>query len=156
VSGMRDLVILLLLARLGLRAAEVAGLELEDFYRRAGAVAVRGKAGRRDRMPLPPRAARRSPATCSGPPGGRDRVVFSTLRPPPRPMGHITVSQVVWRQCRIAGVGTPPAPCPLAGPAISSKNTDPTTQPATSPPDTNTAHFKRAAPMDHCVGRTGG
>jgi integrase len=44
---MRDLVILLLLARLGLRAAEVAGLELEDFYRQAGAVAVRGKAERR-------------------------------------------------------------------------------------------------------------
>jgi integrase/recombinase XerD len=30
----------------------VAGLEPEDFDWRPGAVAVRGKAGRRDRMPL--------------------------------------------------------------------------------------------------------
>ena len=52
-SGKRDLAILLLRARMGLRAAEVAGLELEDFDWRAGELVVRGKAGRRDRMPLP-------------------------------------------------------------------------------------------------------
>ena len=52
-SGKRDLAILLLLARMGLRAGEVAGLELDDFDWRAGELVVRGKGGRRDRTPLP-------------------------------------------------------------------------------------------------------
>ena len=75
-SGKRDLAILLLLARMGLRAAEVAGLELDDFHWRAGELAVRGKAGHRDQMPLPAEVgeavaayllqARRGPA--AGPP----------------------------------------------------------------------------------------
>src|SRR6266508_635790 len=40
-------------ARLWLRAAEVAGLELDDFDWRVGELVVHGKAGRCDRMPLP-------------------------------------------------------------------------------------------------------
>jgi integrase/recombinase XerD len=44
---------LLLLARLGLRAGEVAGLSLDDIDWRAGEVVVHGKAGRDDRLPLP-------------------------------------------------------------------------------------------------------
>jgi integrase/recombinase XerD len=44
---------LLLLVRLGLRAAEVAAMRLEDIDWRAGDSLVRGKAGRRDRLPLP-------------------------------------------------------------------------------------------------------
>jgi integrase/recombinase XerD len=104
-SGKRDLAILLLLARMGLRAAEVAGLELEDFHWRAGELAVRGKAGRHDRMPLPAEVGEAVAAyLLQARPGAGSRAAFLTLRPPPRPMGHTTVSQVVWRQCRIAGV----------------------------------------------------
>jgi site-specific recombinase XerD len=104
-SGKRDLAILLLLARMGLRAAEVAGLELEDFDWRAGELVVRGKAGHRDQMPLPAEVGEAVAAyLLQARPGADSRVVFLTLRPPPRPMGHTTVSQVVWRQCRIAGV----------------------------------------------------
>jgi integrase/recombinase XerD len=44
---------LLLLARLGLRCAEVAALQLGDIDWRAGELLVRGKGGREDRMPLP-------------------------------------------------------------------------------------------------------
>lgn len=51
--GRRDFAILLLLARLGLRAGEVAGLSLDDFDWRAGELEVRGKGGRHDRLPLP-------------------------------------------------------------------------------------------------------
>src|SRR5881227_156229 len=51
--GRRDYAILLLLARLGLRAGEVVALELDDIDRRAGELSVRGKGGRRDRLPLP-------------------------------------------------------------------------------------------------------
>jgi len=51
--GSRDHAILLLLVRLGLRAQEVASLELEDLDWRAGEVVVRGKGRRQERLPLP-------------------------------------------------------------------------------------------------------
>jgi site-specific recombinase XerD len=50
--GRRDYAILLLLARLGLRASEVAGMELADIRWRSAEMIVRGKGGRRDCMPL--------------------------------------------------------------------------------------------------------
>lgn len=52
-KGRRDYAILLLLARLGLRAGEVVSLQLEDIDWRAGEILVRGKGLRHDRMPLP-------------------------------------------------------------------------------------------------------
>jgi integrase/recombinase XerD len=52
-SGRRDYAILLLLARLGLRAGEVVSLQLDDIDWRAGEILVRGKGLHRDRMPLP-------------------------------------------------------------------------------------------------------
>ena len=51
--GRRDYAILLLLWRLGLRAREVAALELDDVDWRRGELVVRGKGGRQDRLPLP-------------------------------------------------------------------------------------------------------
>ncbi len=50
--GQRDYTILLLLARLGLRAGEVVGLTLDDLDWDAGELVVRGKGGRQDRLPL--------------------------------------------------------------------------------------------------------
>lgn len=50
--GRRDYAVLLLLARLGLRASEVMALELDDIYWRAAEIVVRGKGRRRDRVPL--------------------------------------------------------------------------------------------------------
>ncbi len=52
-AGRRDYAILRLLARLGLRAGEVVGLQLEDINWRAGEILVRGKGLLHDRMPLP-------------------------------------------------------------------------------------------------------
>ena len=51
--GRRDYAILLLLARLGLRAGEVVALQLEDIHWRTGEILVRGKGLLHDRMPLP-------------------------------------------------------------------------------------------------------
>jgi integrase/recombinase XerD len=51
-SGLRDLAILTLLARLGLRSGEAAALQLGDIDWRAGEIAVRGKARCQDRLPL--------------------------------------------------------------------------------------------------------
>lgn len=51
--GRRDYAILLLLARLGLRAGEVVSLELDAIDWRAGHLTVRGKSGQRCLLPLP-------------------------------------------------------------------------------------------------------
>ena len=52
-TGSRDFAILTVLARLGLRAGELAGLCLEDIDWRAGEIIIRrGKARREDRLPL--------------------------------------------------------------------------------------------------------
>ena len=51
-SGRRDYTILLLLARLGLRASEVVAMELGDIGWRTGEMLIRGKGGVHDRMPL--------------------------------------------------------------------------------------------------------
>jgi integrase/recombinase XerD len=51
--GRRDYAILLLLARLGLRAGEVVRLELEDIDWNAGSVSVQGKGDQRSVLPLP-------------------------------------------------------------------------------------------------------
>jgi len=50
--GRRDYAILLLLARLGLRAGEVVGLELDDLHWRTVEIVVRGKGRLLDRLPL--------------------------------------------------------------------------------------------------------
>jgi len=52
-AGLRDYAILSLLARLGLRAGEVANLRLEDLDWEAGALTIRGKSARVERLPLP-------------------------------------------------------------------------------------------------------
>jgi site-specific recombinase XerD len=53
VAGQRDYTVLLLLARLGLRAGEVVHLQLDDIDWRAGRLHIRGKGGRSDALPLP-------------------------------------------------------------------------------------------------------
>jgi integrase/recombinase XerD len=52
-TGRRDYAILLLLARLGLRAGEVASLTLDDIDWDAGYITVRGKGGQWSQLPLP-------------------------------------------------------------------------------------------------------
>jgi integrase/recombinase XerD len=51
--GTRDFAILTVLTRLGVRAGEVARLELRDVDWHAGEVLIRGKGPRLDRLPLP-------------------------------------------------------------------------------------------------------
>lgn len=50
--GRRDYAILLLLARLGLRASEVVALELGDIHWRRGEIVIRGKGREMNRLPL--------------------------------------------------------------------------------------------------------
>lgn len=51
--GCRDYAVLLLLARLGLRASEIVMLELDDIDWAEGRLSIRGKGGQRTELPLP-------------------------------------------------------------------------------------------------------
>ena len=57
-TGRRDYAVLLLLARLGLRAGEIVHLALESINWEAGEISIRGKSAREDRLPLPPDVGR--------------------------------------------------------------------------------------------------
>jgi integrase/recombinase XerD len=104
-GGIRDLSILLLVARLGLRSAEVARLELGDIDWRAGQIVVRGKAGRRDRLPLPCDVG--EALTCylsQARPPTPIRQVFLARKAPLRAIRPDLVSDVTRRACDRAGV----------------------------------------------------
>jgi integrase/recombinase XerD len=51
-TGRRDYAVLLLLARLGLRAGEIVSLELDDIRWRSSAIVIRGKGRLVDQLPL--------------------------------------------------------------------------------------------------------
>jgi site-specific recombinase XerD len=103
----RDRAILTLLARLGLRAGEVARLGLDDIDWRAGELLVRGKGDRAERLPLPTdvgeavvdylRAGR--PSTAQG------RTVFVRAKAPHRALTSSGVSGVVAAAAARAGLG---------------------------------------------------
>lgn len=84
--GRRDYAILLLLARLGLRASEVVRLGLDDVDWKAGQVSVRGKGGHRTALPLPADVGAAIAAYLQdGRPQTTCRQVFLRARAPRRP-----------------------------------------------------------------------
>jgi site-specific recombinase XerD len=104
-SGKRDFAVLMVLARLGLRSAEVARMELEDVDWRAGEVMVRGKSRRLDRLPLPAEVGEAIAAYLVAVRDRSDcRQVFLSSRAPCRPIRPAVVGDVVRRACWRAGV----------------------------------------------------
>jgi integrase/recombinase XerD len=110
VVGRRDLAILTVLVRLGLRASEAAALRLDDIDWRGGELTVHGKGNRHDRLPLPADVgqaivawltAGRSATTATG--GGRE--VFMRVRAPHEALTRGAVTQVVARAAQRAGLG---------------------------------------------------
>jgi site-specific recombinase XerD len=95
--GRRDYAILLLLARLGLRAAEVAQLSLEDIDWRAGEVCVRGKGHRVDHLPLPQDVGQAIASYLKRRRGGGARRVFLHSHAPYEGVAATTVASVVQR-----------------------------------------------------------
>jgi site-specific recombinase XerD len=103
--GLRDYAVLSLLARLGLRGAEAAGLQLDDIGWRAGEVAITGKGGRTERLPLPaPAGEALATWLAGGRPGCESRAVFVTMRRPYRQLTPDAVRQVMGRACDHAGL----------------------------------------------------
>jgi site-specific recombinase XerD len=104
--GRRDLAVLTLLARLGLRACEVAALELDDIGWRAGEIVIRGKGGRSERMPLPAGVGEALAGYLEGgrPGGTRSRAVFLRARAPAGPLSADAVKAIVRSRFRRAGL----------------------------------------------------
>jgi site-specific recombinase XerD len=104
--GIRDFAILMVVSRLGLRSAEAARMELSDIAWRSGELAVRGKARRQDRLPLPVDVGDAlAHYLVDSRPNSDDRHVFLTARAPQgRPIRPDLVSDTVRRACRRAGM----------------------------------------------------
>src|SRR5262249_41454149 len=101
----RDYAILVLLVRLGLRAGEVAAMQLGDIDWRAGQVTIRGKGSRLDQLPLPADAGQAIAAWLrDSRPGCSCRQVFTTLLAPLGPLTRKAVSAIVTRAARRAGL----------------------------------------------------
>jgi site-specific recombinase XerD len=104
-SGLRDRAILMLLARLGLRGAEAAGLRLADIDWLAGEITVTGKGSQTEAMPLPADAGQalagyltKSRPRCSC------TAVFVTVRAPYHQISPSVVRAVMGRACQQAGL----------------------------------------------------
>jgi site-specific recombinase XerD len=105
----RDRAIILLLARLGLRAGEVLALELDDVDWRAGELKVRGKGGRHASLPLPADVGealagylRHHRPACA------TRRLFVLSKAPYRGFAHSTsLSSIVRRTINRAGLHVP-------------------------------------------------
>ncbi len=110
VIGRRDRAILLLLARLGLRAAEVSSLMLDDVDWDAGRVRVRGKGAREAWMPLPVDARQAIVAYLqAGRPRVTDRHLFLRAYAPVRGFtnGTVAVDSIVAHALGRAGIDSP-------------------------------------------------
>lgn len=84
-TGRRDHAILLLLARLGLRAGEVVALALDDLHWRTGEITIRGKKGlRHERFPLPADVGDALATYLRDRPLSETRRVFLCMRAPRR------------------------------------------------------------------------
>lgn len=103
--GRRDYAILLLLARLGLRAGEVAAMTLDDIDWRRGEVAVAGKARREEVLPLPGDVGGAiADYLRFGRPEAGARSVFLRCYAPRQGLSSQGVTNIVYKACDRAGI----------------------------------------------------
>lgn len=105
IAGCRDYAVLILLSRLGLRACEVATVQMEDIDWRSGEIEIRGKGRSLARLPLPVdvgeaivawlRRGRRSKTT---------RSVFVSVRAPYGPLTPHAIIGIATSALRAAGI----------------------------------------------------
>jgi integrase/recombinase XerD len=105
-TGRRDRAVLLLLSRTGLRAGEAAALGLDDIDWRRGEITVRGKGGRRDRLPLPADAGAAIVAYLRDgrPENALDRTVFISAQAPRQALTYLGITTIVADAARRAGI----------------------------------------------------
>jgi site-specific recombinase XerD len=107
--GRRNFAILLLLARLGLRACEIVNLTLDDIHWQTGQISIQGKGNRPALLPLPPDVGqaiadylKKDRPTCT------TRHVFVRMKAPRRGFANsIAISTIVARALKGAGIDSP-------------------------------------------------
>jgi integrase/recombinase XerD len=105
-TGRRNYAILLLLARLGLRAGEVVAMTLDDINWNLGEVTIHGKGLRTDKLPLPPDVGEALAAYLRyGRPQCSTRRVFILMKAPRRGFANSSdISSIVSRALTRAGL----------------------------------------------------
>jgi len=105
VTGRRDYAVLVLLSRLGLRVGEVAALTLDDTGWRHGEIVIRGKGGRRERLPLPADAGQALAGYLScARPALASRSLFLRVLAPRDGLSPAGIATVVRAACDRAGL----------------------------------------------------
>lgn len=107
--GCRDYAILLLLARLGLRAGEIVALTLESIDWESGSLTVVGKGGHQSQLPLPCEVGEAIATYLQrGRPGSSCRTLFLRANAPIRGLGSQTsIASIVNAAMTRAGIETP-------------------------------------------------
>ena len=106
-TGRRDYAALVMLARLGLRAGEVAALKLDDVDWRAGELVIVGKGRRAERLPLPADIGEAIVAYLQDgrPATALDRSLIVRVRAPHHGMTTGGVTQIAFAAAARAGLG---------------------------------------------------
>jgi integrase/recombinase XerD len=108
--GRRNHAMVLLLARLGLRAQEVVAMQLDDIDWRAGELIVRGKGQRHDRVPIPPDVGEAVANYIRHDRVSTSRALFVTVRAPHGPFKNGTELNVILKDAFARSGVTPPRP----------------------------------------------
>ena len=104
-AGRRDHAVLLLLARLGLRAQEVATITLDDIDWHSGLLTIQGKGQQQAIMPLPPDVGAAIAAyLCDGRPPTDNRTVFLHIYAGHAACATHGISDVARRALKRAGI----------------------------------------------------
>ena len=103
--GRRDYAVIVLILRLGLRATEVATVQLDDIDWRTGTITVHGKGARVDELPLPTEVGKAIAAYLrNGRPAAPTRELFLGERSRSG-LGRDGVSRIVAAASKRAGIG---------------------------------------------------
>jgi integrase/recombinase XerD len=106
--GQRDFAVLVIMSRLGLRSCEVSRIDLDDLDWRCGAILVRGKAKRHERLPMPNDVGEALVGYLrGGRPTTQSRALFIRCRAPHERLSTSGVWEVVARAGALAGVDNP-------------------------------------------------
>jgi site-specific recombinase XerD len=95
--GRRNYAMLMVLARLGLRAPEVIAIQLDDIDWRTGTILIRGKGKQHDRMPLPEDAGKAIVDYIRNGRRGSSRTLFVSHMVPYRPFVNAQILNTVLR-----------------------------------------------------------
>jgi site-specific recombinase XerD len=109
-SGRRNYAMVLLIARLGLRASEVIAIQVDDIHWRSGEIMVRGKGKLHDRVPLPPDVGEALTAYIKQDRTTTSRALFVTDRAPHAPFKDGQVLNMILRSAFAKTGLKPPAP----------------------------------------------